>query len=102
LPSVNKLYTALRDKGLEVLLVTFREDPGLVKKTAADRGYVAPVLIDRSGDTTGRVWGVFGPPTVYFIDRQGRLVGRAVGAKDWESEPMRRLVESLVQSSQGR
>jgi len=102
LPSVNKLYTELKDKGLAVVLVTFREDPGLVKKTATDRGYVAPVLIDQNGDTTGRVYGVFGPPTVYFVDRQGRLVGRAVGAKDWESEPMRRLVESLVQSPERR
>ena len=57
---------------------------------------------DQNGDTTGRVYGVFGPPTVYFVDRQGRLVGRAVGAKDWESEPMRRLVESLVQSPERR
>ena len=97
-----KLSTELRDKGLQVVLVAFREDPGLVKKTAAERGYSAPVLVDQSGDTTGRVYGVFGTPTVYFIDRQSRLVGRAVGARDWETEPMRRLVHSLVQPGGGR
>ena len=97
-----KLSTELRDKGLQVVLVAFREDPGLVKKTVAERGYSAPVLVDQSGDTTGRIYGVFGTPTVYFIDRQSRLLGRAVGPRDWEVEPMRRLVESLLQPAGGR
>jgi hypothetical protein len=30
----------------------------------------------------GRVYGVWGPPTAYLIDRQGRLVGRIQGARD--------------------
>ena len=46
------------------MLIAFREDPDLVRRTAEERKYVAPVLIDKSGDVTGRVYGVFGPPTV--------------------------------------
>jgi hypothetical protein len=49
LPPVNRLYEELKGKGLEVRLINFREDPAHVKRTAAERGYVAPVLIDRSG-----------------------------------------------------
>jgi len=49
------------------------------------------------GDTTGRVYGVFGTPTVYFVDRQGNLVGRLVGARDWESPAARKLVEELLE-----
>jgi hypothetical protein len=102
LPSVNRLYDELRGEGLEVLLVNFREDAALVKRTARERGYVAPVLLDASGDVTGRVYGVFGPPTVYFIDRQGRLVGRAPGPRDWGSAAGRRFVEALVQAPGSR
>ena len=47
---------------------------------------------------TGRVYGVFGPPTAYLIDRQGRLVGRVAGPRDWGSEAGRRLVEALLQA----
>ena len=97
-----KLYTELRNKGLQVVLVDFREDPGTVKRTVAERGYVAPVLVDRSGDMAGRSYGVFGTPSVYFIDRQSRLVGRAIGARDWASEPMRRFVDALLQPAPGR
>jgi hypothetical protein len=98
LPSVNRLHTTLRARGLEVVLVNFREGADLVRKTAHERGYTSPVLLDESGDVTGRVYGVFGPPTMYFIDRQGRLVGRAVGPRNWDSPEGRRFIEAFVDS----
>ena len=96
MPSVNRLYEELKGKGLEVRLVDFRESADLVRKTAQERGYTAPVLLDESGDVTGRVYGVWGPPTVYFIDRQGRLIGRAVGPRGWESPAARTFIEALL------
>jgi hypothetical protein len=92
------LYGELKGKGLEVLLVNFRENAELVKKTAKERGYVAPVLLDTSGDVTGRLYGVWGPPTAYLIDREGRLIGRIQGARDWSSPAARNLLASLVGS----
>jgi hypothetical protein len=86
----------MKGEGLEVLLVSFREDAALVKRTARERGYSAPVLVDASGDTTGRVYGVFGPPTMYFIDRQGRLVGRATGPRDWSTPAAQAFVRELL------
>jgi peroxiredoxin len=96
LPLVSRLYTELRDKGLEVLLVSFREDPALVRRTAQERGYTAPVLLDRSGDIAGRGYGVWGTPTAYLIDRQGRLVGRIVGPRPWGGPEARALVLALL------
>ena len=96
MPSVNRLYEELKGKGLEVRLVDFRENADLVRKTAQERGYTAPVLLDESGDVTGRLYGVWGPPTVYFIDRQGRLIGRAVGPRGWESPAARTFIEALL------
>ena len=96
MPSVNRLYEELKGKGLEVRLVDFRENPELVRKTAQERGYTAPVLLDESGDVTGRLYGVWGPPTVYFIDRRGRLIGRAVGPRGWESPAARTFIEALL------
>jgi hypothetical protein len=92
------LYGELKGKGLEVLLVNFRENADLVKKTAKERGYVAPVLLDESGDVTGRIYGVWGPPTAYLIDREGRMIGRIQGARDWSSPAARNLLTSLIGS----
>ena len=96
MPSVNRLYTELGKKGLAVLLVTFREDAELVRRTVKERGYVAPVLVDASGDVTGRVYGVFGPPTAYVVDRAGRIVARLSGPLDWDRPDVRRMIESLL------
>ncbi len=83
---------------MELLLISFREDPGLVKRTVQERGYVAPVLLDQSGKVTGEVYGVWGTPTQYFIDRRGQLVGQAVGARDWETPAARQFVLALLEA----
>jgi hypothetical protein len=81
-----------------VRLINFREDPDLVRKTVEERGYKPPVLIDRSGDVTGRAYGVWGPPTVYFVDRQGLLVGRVVGPRGWDSPQARAFLQALLET----
>jgi hypothetical protein len=98
LPSVNALYREFRGQGLEVLLIDFRESPDHVRGVVKERGYVAPVLLDESGDVTGRVYGVWGPPTVYLIDRAGRLIGRALGRRDWSTPAARALIHNLLAS----
>ena len=96
MPSVNALYRDFKAQGLEVLLIAFRESADDVRRVAAERGYVAPVLLDASGDVTGRLYGVWGPPTVYLVDRNGRLVGRATGPRKWDSPAARTLVRELL------
>ena len=96
MPTVNRLYEELRPRGLEVRLIAFREDLEHVRRTVRERGYTAPVLLDASGDVTGRVWGVGGPPPVYVVDAQGRLLARGVGPRDWASPAARRLLEGLL------
>jgi hypothetical protein len=96
LPSVNALYREFKEQGLEVLLIDFRESPDTVRRVVRERGYVAPVLLDESGDVTGRVYGVFGPPTQYLVDRGGRLVGRIVGPRDWSTPAAKSLIRELL------
>ena len=67
-----------------------------MKRTVTERGYTAPVLLDASGDVTGRAYGVFGPPTAYLVDREGRLVGRMVGGRDWSGAAARDLIREFV------
>jgi len=76
--------------------VSFREDPALVKRTAAERGYTAPVLVDLKGDVTGIGYGVFGPPTAFLIDRQGRLIARIVGPRDWSTPAVKGLLLDVL------
>ncbi len=96
MPSVNRIYGEFKGKGLEILLVNFRENPDHVRRVVRERGYVAPVLLDESGDVTGKGYGVWGPPTAYFIDREGRLIGRVVGPRDWTGAAARAFIQALL------
>ncbi len=96
MPSINKLYTDFKARGFEVLLISFREDPELVKRTVRERGYLAPVLLDQSGDVTGREYGVWGTPTAYFVDRRGQLLGRIFGPRPWNSPAASGFVQALL------
>ena len=96
MPSVNRLYTEFRQKGFEVLLINFREDPEVVRRVVRERGYTAPVLLDQSGEITGKVYGVWAPPTQYILDRQGRLVGRAIGPRNWDRPEARKFIQALL------
>jgi len=97
LPSVNRLYTEFKGQGLEVLQINIREGADLVKRTVRERGYVAPVVLDHTGDVAGKAYGVWGTPTVYLINRQGQLIGRMVGARDWNRPEARDLIRALLQ-----
>ena len=45
---------------------------------------------------TGCRRGVFGPPTAYLIDRQGRLVARMVGERDWSTPAVKSLLLEVL------
>jgi hypothetical protein len=96
LPSVNRIYREFKAHGLEVLLVDIREGTDLVRRTVKERGYVAPVLLDRTGDVAGRQYGVWGTPTAYLIDRRGQLIGHIVGPRRWDGPEARALLRALL------
>ena len=54
------------------------------------------MLLDESGEVTGKVYGVFGPPTAYVIDRQGRLMSRMVGSRSWGTPEAKQLLLELL------
>ncbi len=95
MPSINALYEEFKGRGFVLLLVNLGEDPQLVGKTAQARGYTAPVLLDRDG-AVSTAYLVTGTPTVYLVDRQSRVIGRAIGRREWAGEHGRRLIEALL------
>src|SRR6185295_2044019 len=71
-----------------------RESADLVKRTVTERGYTAPVLLDASGDVTGRGYGVFGPPTVYLVDREWRRARLVAGVGRHRDERPHQIAEA--------
>jgi thioredoxin-related protein len=85
----------LKDQGFVVLGVNIREPKGVVEKAVRERGYAFPVLLDSTGEAA-LTYQVRASPTVYLVDRRGKLVASAVGARPWDSQQGRKLVQELL------
>jgi predicted metal-dependent phosphoesterase TrpH len=82
-------------KGVTVLLVDIREDRAKVARAVAERGYVAPVVLDLDGAVSA-AYGIHATPTTFLIARDGTIVGRAIGPRPWTGPDGRALFQALV------
>jgi peroxiredoxin len=96
LPStIEKLYRELRDRQFTVLAVDLEEDPRKVESWVKAKGFTPPVLLDRDG-TVAAAYRVTATPTAVLINRDGRMVARAVGTRPWDSPTGRALLTALM------
>lgn len=95
LSSIDRLHRELKGRDFEVILVDIMEGKARVKKVVEERRYTAPVLLDEAGVAT-RAYHVMATPTVYLLNRQGAIMGRAVGPRNWDSDDGRAFLRSLL------
>lgn len=98
---MERLHQEFKDQGLAVLAVNMQESPKQVARFMRDFRLSFPALLD-SDLQVARLYQVRGLPTTYLIDRTGRVVGQAVGARDWASPGSRALVRSLLATPAAR
>lgn len=96
MPSMEKLYQRFKDEDFVMLAVDLRESQSTVKDFAREYKLNFPILLDLTGKI-GDTYGVRAIPTTYLIDRQGKLIGKAVGARDWASQEAFELIEHLLE-----
>lgn len=93
---MERVYRALSEKGLVVLGVSLDAGPrGPVDDFVKELALSFPILLDSPGKST-QTYRVFGLPTSFLIDRNGRLAGREVGARDWNRGEARKKLEALL------
>jgi cytochrome c biogenesis protein CcmG/thiol:disulfide interchange protein DsbE len=95
MPVFERLHRELGPRGLAVVGVNVREEADEIRRYAAELGLSFAHVLDPDGKIGAR-YGVVGIPTTFLIARDGRAVAFAVGPRDWESAPARRLFEVLL------
>ncbi len=101
MPSMERLHKEFRDQGLAVLAVNMQESPKQVVRFMKDFRLTFPALLDADLKVT-ELYRVRGLPTTYLIDRTGRVVGQAVGARDWASPDGKALIRALLAAPAAR
>src|SRR5690242_14103892 len=96
LPStIEQVHREFGPRGLAVLAVNMEESRDKVRAWVNDRKLTMDVLLDISGAVNG-AWGVAYSPVVFVIGRDGRLVARAIGTRDWTAPEGRAFFEALM------
>ncbi len=96
MPSMERLYRELKDRGFVLLAVSQDEDGAAAVKPFVEQMNVTfPVLVDPQGEV-GRKYGVWGYPESFLLDREGRVVERVIGPRDWASENQIAQIEALL------
>jgi peroxiredoxin len=93
---MEKLYQAYRDRGLVNLAISGdRTGRPTVEVFVQELGATFPVVLDPANEVFAQ-YGVRGLPTSYLLDRRGRIVSAEAGARDWNSQVARQLMDALL------
>lgn len=85
IPSLQRLYRRLKDRGLEILAVDVGESREVMRAFLADKPVAFPILMDGDGEALRR-WGIYAFPTTLVLDRRHRIRYAVFGAFDWSSD----------------
>ena len=78
-----------------MLAINLGEPRDLVATWVKSRGVTSTVLLDANNEAQKR-YQIAYTPTVFLIDRQGKLVGKAIGERQWAGEQGRALLRVLL------
>ena len=102
MPSLEALWHRYQERGLVVLAVSVdRGSPrGLLEPYVRNLKLTFPILLDPDSKTSNG-WRVTALPATFLVRPGGEVTGMAVGAREWNSDEMRALVERLLPGSHG-
>jgi peroxiredoxin len=96
MPSMERLHRIYKDRGLVVLAISLdSQGAGVVNPFVKKLGLTFPVALDPKMAVREK-YGVWVVPSTFIIDRTGKRVLFANGAREWDGKASRALFESLL------
>ena len=100
MPSMESLYKKFKDKDFVIIAVSQGEDLNTIKNFLKKNNYTFPIFIDIKNEIA-KSYGAGSIPTSYLIDKDGFIIARFVGGRDWFSDEAIELINELVKDSPG-
>ena len=84
-------------KGTEFVLlkIATKEKEKDVAKYKKDHQFSSPIMLEDDASVSN-AYGVSSRPQTFFINREGKIVARALKEMDWSSKNMRELIDYLL------
>jgi len=90
-----KLSEELKGAEFVLLKVATKEKEKDVMKYKKDHQFSSPILLEEN-TAVSNAYGVVSRPQTFFINREGKIVARALKEMDWTSKNMKELIEYLL------
>jgi peroxiredoxin len=94
-PSMNQMAQTLGPKGLVVLGISVDENPDAYQRFLASERVVFETALDATAEISAN-YGTFKYPETYVIGRDGKVLRKYIGPRDWSSPDLLRDLESLL------
>ena len=95
MPSMEKLHRLLKDRNFMMVAINVQESDVEVKAFYEKMKLSFTTLLDTNGEVaTG--FAVNALPTTYILDKGGRIVGTAIGPREWDSRASVALFNYLI------
>ena len=97
MPAMERLLRAYRDRGLAIVAVNVRDSKAQVEAFMKELRLSFPAVLDADGSTSRR-FAVRGLPVSFLLDREGRILWKAIGLREWEGPHSRAYLEAVLQT----
>lgn len=97
MPSLEVLHKQFKEKNFVLLTISVDyEGEKPVQEFINKNRYTFSVLLDPKCETLD-LFEVKGIPTSFLIDKKGKMIGKAIGPRDWKSEEVVSLLNLLIE-----
>ena len=101
MPHLQKLYEQFKDRDFVIVSVfSDREGARVVVPFMQKSGFtfsLSSSLLDPTGKVTA-LYRVTGTPTSYLISREGKIIGREIGYREWSTPAAINLIRTVLNS----
>lgn len=98
MPAMEALHQKFKDKNFAMVSINLQEPAWLVKEFFQNKKLTFTALLDSSGDV-GKQFGLRGIPATFIFDQEGKIIGKALGSRKWNSKKSIALFEHLINKS---
>jgi peroxiredoxin len=95
MPSMEKLHRRFKDQDFAMIAVNMQESEAQVKSFFEKLQLSFTALLDANGEVAAGL-AVNALPTTYFLDKEGRIMGMALGPREWDKQASIELFEFLI------
>jgi thiol-disulfide isomerase/thioredoxin len=95
MPSMEKLHQKFKDKDFAMVGINLQESDATVLKFYKENQLTFTTLLDATGDV-GAAFRILGIPTTFILDKNGIIIGRVLGPREWDSRDSFALFDYLT------